>query len=84
MAGTAFQHMMQFGSLRHLTPEELADAVKIDPSQIKGLGPSIDSLLAMLMERKNKILSTYETESAQERASRAYRSEGSATVASMS
>ena len=36
-------------------------AVHIDPSQIRGLGPSLESLMAMLRERKRKILETYET-----------------------
>ncbi|HTN74969.1 MAG TPA: hypothetical protein VL096_06970, partial [Pirellulaceae bacterium] len=58
----AFEHMLHYGNLRRLTDEELARAIKIDPSQIAGLGPSIDSLLAMLLERKRKILAKYETE----------------------
>ena len=39
--------------------------MRLDPSQIAGLGPSLDALLAMLLERKRKILATYETESVQ-------------------
>lgn len=57
----AFEHMLTYGSMRRLTPEQLADAVRIDPSQIKGFGPSIESLIAMLEERKRKILATCET-----------------------
>lgn len=57
----AFEHLLEYGSLRRLTPEELAEAIELDPSQITGLGPSISSLLAMLEERKRKILQTYET-----------------------
>jgi len=68
LASAAFEHMMQFGSLRRLTPEELANAIEIDPSQIAGLGPSLDSLVAMLEERKRKILATYETDSVQNEA----------------
>ena len=64
----AFEHMLMFGSMRQLTEEELARAIHLDPSQIKGLGPSIDALLAMLLERKAKILSTYESETVQETA----------------
>ncbi len=56
----AFDHLMTYGTMRGLTPEQLAEAVEIDPSQIRGLGPSIASLLAMLEERKRKILSTYD------------------------
>src|ERR687896_2000352 len=68
----AFEHMLMFGSRRRLTPEELARAIHIDPSQIAGLGPSLDALLAMLRERKRKILATYETESVQKLARRDY------------
>lgn len=73
IAGAAMEHMLAYGSLRNLTDEELANAVKIDPSQIAGLGPSLDALLAMLMERKQKILSTYETDGVREKAGRQYR-----------
>src|SRR5262249_32840213 len=46
---------------RRLTDEELARAVHIDPRQIQGLGPSIEALRQILLERKRKILATYET-----------------------
>ena len=72
MVSGAFNHLLTFGSMRRLTPEELARAVHIDPRQIKGLGPSIDALIAMLEERKSKILAKYETERVQERATRTY------------
>lgn len=68
----AFEHMLEYGSLRRLTPEELAEAIELDPSQITGLGPSISSLLAMLEERKKKILQTYETTSVRAAATRTY------------
>ena len=68
----AFEHILMFGSRRKLTPEQLARAVKIDPSQIAGLGPSIDMLLALLRERKRKILATYEVDSTRSAASRQY------------
>lgn len=68
----AFEHMLMYGSRRELTEEELARAVKIDPSQIKGLGPSIDALIAMLQERKRKILETYESDSVQREAGEQY------------
>ena len=42
----AFEHMLAFGSTRQLTDEELARAIRLDPSQIKGLGPTIESLIA--------------------------------------
>ncbi len=73
MVSGAFEHMLHFGSLRRLSAEELARAVRIDPSEIKGLGPSIDALIALLMERKRKILATYETERVQEEAGHRFR-----------
>ncbi len=73
MVTPAFEHMLAYGSLGELTPEELAEAVEIDPSQIQGLGPSISSLLAMLEERKRRILETYEATNAQREADGAYR-----------
>ena len=48
--------------MRELTDEELARAVQLDPSQIAGLGPSLEALMEMLRERKRKILATYETD----------------------
>jgi len=68
----AFEHLLAYGSLRELTDQELARAVRIDPSQIAGLGPSLDALMEMLRERKRKILSTYETDTVQEEAARRY------------
>ncbi len=65
MVSPAFEHLLTYGSTRRLTEEELARAVRIDPSQIRGLGPSIESLLAMLQERKRRILATYETDQVQ-------------------
>ena len=47
----AFEHMLAYGSTRALTDEELARAIRLDPSQIKGLGPSLDALIAILEER---------------------------------
>ncbi|REK19015.1 MAG: hypothetical protein DWQ37_02310 [Planctomycetota bacterium] len=61
LVSPAFEHLMMFGDMRELTDEELARAVKLDPSQIAGFGPSIDALRAMLEERKRKILEKYET-----------------------
>src|SRR5438105_1880396 len=57
----AFEHLLFYGSTRRLTEEELARAVRIDPSQIQGLGASLEALMEMLRERKRKILETYET-----------------------
>src|SRR5215471_14418588 len=65
LVSPALEHMLMFGDARRLTDEELARAIHLDPSQIAGLGPSLDALLAMLLERKRKILAKYETESVQ-------------------
>ncbi len=67
------EQMLRFGSYKRLTPEELARAVRIDPSQIAGLGPSIEMIRAILLERKRKLLEKYETESVQSLARREYR-----------
>ncbi len=62
----AFDHLLMFGNSRRLTDEELARAVRIDPNQISGFGPSLDALIAMLLERKRKILEKYEAETSQD------------------
>ena len=72
MVSGAFDHMLTYGSARELTEEELARAIKLDPSQIQGLGPSLESLIARLEERKRKILETYEATTAQKRARRQF------------
>ena len=69
----AFEHMLAYGDLRELTDEELARAVRLDPRQIAGLGPSLDALMAMLRERKQKILQTYETKRVQHEAAERFR-----------
>lgn len=69
----AFEHLMAYGSLDELTPEQLAEAIEIDPAQIQGLGPSIASLLALLEARRRKILETYDTAAARAAASEAVR-----------
>jgi hypothetical protein len=61
LVSPAFEHLLYHGSSRRLTEEELARAVHIDPSQIRGLGPTLESLIAILEERKRRILATYET-----------------------
>lgn len=58
----AFEHALAYGKYRELSEEELAKAIRLDPSQIAGLGPSLDSLRHMLEERKRKILETYQVE----------------------
>ena len=68
----AFEHLLMYGDLRELTEEELARAVRIDPSQLAGLGPSLEALMALLRERKRKILETYETATVQREARSRY------------
>jgi uncharacterized protein with von Willebrand factor type A (vWA) domain len=72
MVSPAFEHLLFYGNTRRLTPEELARAVRIDPSQIRGLGPSLEALMAILRERRRKILETYETGQAEAEARNAY------------
>lgn len=64
LASAAFEHMLAFGNMREFSEEELANAIRLDPSMFPRLGPSIASLRAMLEERKRKILETYEVDGA--------------------
>src|SRR3989440_10964028 len=70
LVSPAFEHLLLYGNTRRLTEDELARAVRIDPSQIRGLGPSLEALMEMLRERKRKILETYETSAAEQEAHR--------------
>lgn len=72
LVSPAFEHALMYGKYRELTEEELARAVELDPSQIAGLGPSIDFLKAMLEERKRKILAKYETDSVEKKAKKVF------------
>ncbi|MFO0906201.1 MAG: hypothetical protein U0939_24550 [Pirellulales bacterium] len=72
LVSPAFEHLLQYGGYRPLTEAELARAIRLDPSQIAGLGPSLDALRAMLLERKRKILEKYETHGVQRAAGRAF------------
>lgn len=76
LVSAAMNHMLTFGSLRELSEEELAQAIELDPRMIAGLGPSLESLIEMLRQRKAKILATYEVESVHSRAARQYRELG--------
>jgi uncharacterized protein with von Willebrand factor type A (vWA) domain len=75
MASAAMEHLLFYGNTRRLTEEELANAIEIDPTQIRGMGPSLDAMREMLEERKRKILETYETKSVQEKAEKTFHSE---------
>jgi uncharacterized protein with von Willebrand factor type A (vWA) domain len=72
LVSPVMEHLLLYGNTRRLTEEELARAIRIDPSQIQGFGASIDALIEILRERKRKILETCETRHAQEEAQRAY------------
>jgi uncharacterized protein with von Willebrand factor type A (vWA) domain len=73
VASAAMEHMLEYGSMRGFTAEQLAKAIRLDPSQIAGLGPNLDALAAMLEDRKKKILEKYETEGVRELAEREFR-----------
>lgn len=78
LVSPAFEHMLAWGDMRELTDEELANAIHLDPSQIAGLGPSLDALRQMLEERKQRILETYETRAALKQAASRYQNDGKA------
>jgi uncharacterized protein with von Willebrand factor type A (vWA) domain len=73
LVSPAMEHLLAYGSMRELTEEELARAIRLDPRQIANLGPSLDALMAMLRERKRRILEKYETDSVQAEAERVFR-----------
>jgi uncharacterized protein with von Willebrand factor type A (vWA) domain len=73
LVSPAFEHLLFYGNSRRLTEEELARAIHLDPSQIRGLGPSLFALMEMLRERKRKILATYETDHVQKEAGDRFR-----------
>lgn len=68
-----FEHMLRFGDADEFTEEQLANAIRLDASQIAGLGPSLDAIRQMLLERKRKILATYETKHVKKLAANAFR-----------
>ena len=72
LVSPAFEHMLEYGNMRELTDEELASAIKLDIRQIAGLGPSLESLRRMLLERKAKILATWETKKVLDLAKRSF------------
>ncbi len=72
LVSPAFEQALMYGKYRELTEEELARAVRLDPSQIRGLGPSLDMLRALLEERRRKILATYETESVRKKSRKVF------------
>lgn len=73
LVSPVFEHMLQFGSMREFSEEEIANAIRLDPGQFAGLGPSLDQLTKQLEERKQRILAKYETDSVQKRAGKKFR-----------
>src|SRR5207302_57247 len=61
MVSPLFDHLLMYGDTEEFTEEQLANAIRLDASQIAGLGPSLQAIKEMLLERKRKILETYET-----------------------
>ncbi len=72
LVSPAFEHALMYGDFHELSEAELARAIRLDPSQIAGLGPSLEMLRAMLQERKRKILETYETRAVEKKARKGF------------
>ncbi len=72
LVSPAFEHMLAYGDMSELTEAELARAVHLDIRQIAGMGPSLESLKKMLLERKQKILETWETKKVVEEARKTF------------
>jgi uncharacterized protein with von Willebrand factor type A (vWA) domain len=72
LVSPAFEHLLFYGNTRRLSAEELARMIKLDPSQIKSFGPSLEALMEILRERKRKILAQYETNTVQHEARRVF------------
>jgi len=64
--------MLNGGDSNEFTEEQMRRAVRLDPSQLGNLGPSLQSLMQFLLERKRKILATYETDSVHQEVVRRY------------
>lgn len=75
LVSPVFDHLLEYGDLDELTAEQLANAIHIDPAQLKNLGPTLASLKARLLERKRRILETHETHQAEAEARAAVQSQ---------
>jgi uncharacterized protein with von Willebrand factor type A (vWA) domain len=73
MVSPLYNHLLEFGGTDEFTEEQLANAIHLDASQIAGLGPSLNAIKQMLLERKRKILATYETKTVKKHAGDAFR-----------
>ncbi|MEI6505690.1 MAG: hypothetical protein WCO90_07385 [Planctomycetota bacterium] len=69
----AMEHLLEFGDIGELSEEQLAEAIMLDPEQISGLGPSLESIRRKLEEERRKILERYETESVRKKARKQFR-----------
>ena len=72
MVSPAFEHLLEYGSMQDYTPEQLANAIRLDPSQIANFGPSMDKIKQQLLDRKKKILETYETDAVTKEAAKKF------------
>ena len=61
MVSPLYDQILEFGDTNEFTEEQLRNAIHLDASQISGLGPSLNAIKESLLERKRKILATYET-----------------------
>ncbi len=73
MVSPLFDQLLTFGNTDEFTEEQLRNAIHLDPSQIAGLGPSLNAIKEMLLERKRKILATYETKHVRTTAGNSFR-----------
>jgi len=73
LVSPAMEHLLEYGNIDELTEEQLAEAMILDPDQIKGLGPSLDSIKRQLEERRRKLLERYETDGVRKKARGAFR-----------
>ncbi len=73
LVSPVFEHMLQFGSMREFSEEEIANAIRLDPGQFAGLGPSLEQLIKQLEERKQRILAKYETDSVHKKIGKKFR-----------
>jgi uncharacterized protein with von Willebrand factor type A (vWA) domain len=68
------EHLLEYGELDELelSPEQLADAIVLSPEQVRGLGPSLESLTRKLEEIRRKILERYDAEGVRGRGRREF------------
>jgi uncharacterized protein with von Willebrand factor type A (vWA) domain len=74
MVSPMMEHLLEFGDTDEFTEEQLRNAIRLRADQIAGLGPSLNAIREMLLERKRKILATYETKHVRKLAADAFRS----------